>query len=158
MRDLDKNPYSEAEQRVAQFFFDRGTGGGDDPIGAILASHQALADQRNELQRWRHDQEVNWPMEIERRNRELAAMTKERDEWRQAAGVEAGLRREFKALSEKLQGCLDNYQKTFDLQWAADQRAIKRWQAAHPEKSNVWPDRADMVVWLMEQTFFGRKP
>lgn len=79
MRDLDKNPYSEAEQRVAQFFFDRGLGGGDDPIGAILASHQALADDRNELRRWKLDQEVNWPMEIDRRNRELAAMTEERD-------------------------------------------------------------------------------
>jgi hypothetical protein len=39
---------------------------------------------------------------------------------------------------------------TFDLQWEADQRAIKAWQAAHPERPNVWPDRCDMVVWLME--------
>lgn len=38
---------------------------------------------------------------------------------------------------------------TFDLQWHADQRAIKRWQEAHPDKPCVWPDRADMVVWLM---------
>jgi hypothetical protein len=45
----------------------------------------------------------------------------------------------------------DELQRTFDLQWKADQRAIKRWQAAHPGSDLVWPDRADMVVWLMEQ-------
>lgn len=45
----------------------------------------------------------------------------------------------------------DELQQCFDLQWKADQRAIKRWQAAHPGKENIWPDRADMVVWLMEQ-------
>lgn len=43
------------------------------------------------------------------------------------------------------------YQTTFNLQWQADQRAIKRWQAAHPGNDLTWPDRADMVVWLMEQ-------
>jgi hypothetical protein len=48
-RDLDKNPYSADERRVASFFFERGTGGGDDPVGFVLASHQALADQRNAL-------------------------------------------------------------------------------------------------------------
>lgn len=39
----------------------------------------------------------------------------------------------------------------FELQWEADQRAIKRWQAAHPGNDLVWPDRADMVVWLMQE-------
>jgi len=38
---------------------------------------------------------------------------------------------------------------TFDLRWAADQRAIKRWQAT-TGRVNVWPDRADMVVLLLE--------
>jgi hypothetical protein len=45
----------------------------------------------------------------------------------------------------------ESLQATFDLQWEADQRAIKRWQAAHPGNDLVWPDRADMVVWLMEK-------
>lgn len=45
----------------------------------------------------------------------------------------------------------DELQQTFDLQWKADQRAIKRWQEAHPGNDLVWPDRADMVVWLMEK-------
>jgi hypothetical protein len=40
-------------------------------------------------------------------------------------------------------------QATFDLRWKADMRAIKRWQAAHPGKENIWPDHADMVVWLL---------
>jgi hypothetical protein len=45
----------------------------------------------------------------------------------------------------------DELQRTFDIRWAADQRAIKRWQEAHPDSERVWPDHADMVVWLMEQ-------
>lgn len=51
MRDIDKNPYSEDEARVAQFFFDAGLGGGDDPIGFIIASHQVLAAERNDLRK-----------------------------------------------------------------------------------------------------------
>jgi hypothetical protein len=45
----------------------------------------------------------------------------------------------------------ESLQATFDLQWEADQRAIKRWQAAHPGNDLVRPDRANMVVWLMEE-------
>jgi hypothetical protein len=45
----------------------------------------------------------------------------------------------------------DELQALFDLQWDADQRAIKRWQKAHPGNDLVWPDRADMVTWLMDQ-------
>lgn len=52
-----------------------------------------------------------------------------------------------RALLEKL----DELERVFDHCWEADQRAIKRWQAAHPGNDNVWPDRADLVVWLMEQ-------
>jgi hypothetical protein len=37
------------------------------------------------------------------------------------------------------------------LRWDADMRAIKRWQAAHPERGEVWPDHADMVVWLLDE-------
>jgi hypothetical protein len=46
-RDLDTNPYSADEQRVADFLFEQGTGGGDDPIGFLLASHASLAHERN---------------------------------------------------------------------------------------------------------------
>lgn len=37
----------------------------------------------------------------------------------------------------------------FDLRRDADQRAIARWQKAHPGKELVWPDHADLCVWLM---------
>lgn len=47
-RDLDKNPYSVDEKRVAEFLFERGAGGGDDPIGFILASYAYLVNERNE--------------------------------------------------------------------------------------------------------------
>ena len=43
-------------------------------------------------------------------------------------------------------------QVTFDLRWKADQRARKRWQAAHPGSERTWLDHADMVVWLMESS------
>ena len=39
---------------------------------------------------------------------------------------------------------------SFDLRWKADMRAIKLWQGA-TGKTLVWPDHADMVVWLLEQ-------
>lgn len=41
--------------------------------------------------------------------------------------------------------------RTFDLRWEADMRAIKRWQAAGEDRDLIWPDRADMVVLLLEQ-------
>ena len=45
----------------------------------------------------------------------------------------------------------EGLQLTFDLRWKADQRAIKRWQTAHPGTDLTWPDHADLVVWLMDQ-------
>lgn len=45
----------------------------------------------------------------------------------------------------------EELQATFDVMWAADQRAIKLWQAAHPGNDLVWPDRTDMVVWLLDE-------
>lgn len=45
-RDFDSNPYSPDEQRVALWLADKtGAGGGDDPIGFMIASHEALAAQ-----------------------------------------------------------------------------------------------------------------
>jgi hypothetical protein len=41
---------------------------------------------------------------------------------------------------------------SFQVRWEADMRAIQRWRAAHPDKANdlVWPDHADLTVWLMD--------
>jgi hypothetical protein len=50
MRDIVAQPYSADEARVAKFFFDHcHVGGGDDPIGAIIASHEVLALDRSLL-------------------------------------------------------------------------------------------------------------
>jgi hypothetical protein len=45
----------------------------------------------------------------------------------------------------------DDLQASFDLRWKADMRAIKMWQEAHPGNDLVWPDHADLCVWLLEQ-------
>ena len=39
---------------------------------------------------------------------------------------------------------------SFDLRWNADMRAIKLWQKA-TGRTEVWPDHADLCVWLMEK-------
>ena len=51
---------------------------------------------------------------------------------------------------------LAEMQQTFDLMWGADQRAIVRWQAAHPGNDLVWPDREKLVTWLLDE--LDRKP
>jgi hypothetical protein len=43
--------YTPDQARVAKFLFDLGIGGGDDPIGFLIASHQYMAQQRNEAQK-----------------------------------------------------------------------------------------------------------
>lgn len=46
-RDIEKNPYSPDEQRVASWFFEKGIGGGDDPIGSLIALHEfAMAEAK----------------------------------------------------------------------------------------------------------------
>ena len=51
MRDFDVEPYSKDEARIAVWLSIRGVGGGDDPIGFLLASYEYLVAERNELQR-----------------------------------------------------------------------------------------------------------
>ncbi len=46
---------------------------------------------------------------------------------------------------------LADLEALFDMRWAADMRAIKRWQAAGPGREHTWPDHVDLVVWLLEQ-------
>ena len=45
----------------------------------------------------------------------------------------------------------NDLQASADLRWKADMRAIKMWQEAHPGNDLVWPDHADLCVWLLEQ-------
>ena len=49
---------------------------------------------------------------------------------------------------------LQQLKASFDLRWNADMRARKLWQEAHPGNDLVWPDHADLCVWLMEQERF----
>lgn len=66
-----------------------------------------------------------------------------------------------RALLSELQETKDDardLQRTFDLRWKADRRATKLWQEAHPGNDLVWPDHADMVVWLMEELDKWREP
>src|SRR5690348_7380386 len=47
MRDLEKRPYSADEKRVAEWWSTKiGVGGGDDPIGCLIVSHEVLAADR----------------------------------------------------------------------------------------------------------------
>lgn len=47
---------------------------------------------------------------------------------------------------------IEEHERSFDLRWNADMRAIKRWQAAAPGRELTWPDHADLCVWLLEQS------
>lgn len=46
-------------------------------------------------------------------------------------------------------GELAERDQSADLRWKADRRAIQAWQQAHPGHDHVWPDHADLVVWLL---------
>ena len=53
-RDVDKDPYSEAERRIADYISEAtsGTvGAGDDPVGFLLASHALLRANYKTLER-----------------------------------------------------------------------------------------------------------
>jgi len=41
-------------------------------------------------------------------------------------------------------------ERLFDLRYKADMQAIERWHKAGNDEL-VWPDHADLVIWLLEQ-------
>ncbi len=49
VRDLDKNPYSKDEARVAEFFSEKGILLLDDPINMLLVGYESALFQRNQL-------------------------------------------------------------------------------------------------------------
>ena len=61
-------------------------------------------------------------------------------------------------MKEQIVEALNHDNAQFNLRWNADMRAIKHWQAAHPGNDLVWPDHADLVVWLLEQLDALRNP
>src|SRR5216684_1933823 len=64
-RDFDKNPYSQDEQRVADYLFERGIGGGDDPIGFILASYAFALATIEQKKKETLVQDLNWDEEYQ---------------------------------------------------------------------------------------------
>lgn len=50
-----------------------------------------------------------------------------------------------------LQIQLERHHHSFELRRKADMRAIKRWQEANPGNDLIWPDHADLCVWLMDR-------
>ena len=58
------------------------------------------------------------------------------------------LPKRLRSVAEEAAERMEELQRIFDLEGESDRRAIKRWHdAGNPE--HVWPDRTDMVVWLM---------
>jgi hypothetical protein len=58
---------------------------------------------------------------------------------------------------EKSESVCSEFQRIFDLTWEADMRAIKVWQAANPGNDLIWPDRAKLTLWLLEQITSARE-
>lgn len=58
-----------------------------------------------------------------------------------------GLRARLAAVEQER----DKLQRTFDLMWDADQRAIKRWQEAGEGRELTWPDRSKLTEWLLTE-------
>ncbi|HEC65264.1 MAG TPA: hypothetical protein ENI23_08220 [bacterium] len=50
----------------------------------------------------------------------------------------------------ELEEQVKEYEQSFDLQYDASMRGIKMWQEA-TGRDMVWPDKADLVVWLIEK-------
>lgn len=46
---------------------------------------------------------------------------------------------------------ITDLERTFDLRWRADIRAIARWRSAAPGRDLTLPDHADLCVWLLEE-------
>ncbi len=51
---------------------------------------------------------------------------------------------------QKIKEDLEELQATFNLIWKAQQRAIQMWQQKTGQGLN-WPDKASLIVWLMEE-------
>lgn len=50
-RDLETNPYSRDEERVAKWLSEKGLGGGDDPIGFVMSSYEYIMFQLQEYKK-----------------------------------------------------------------------------------------------------------
>lgn len=58
---------------------------------------------------------------------------------------------EKKQIIRTLRSQIAEFNSSFELRWEADRRAIKMWHAAHIDKTSIWPDQADLCIWLMDR-------
>ena len=56
-----------------------------------------------------------------------------------------------RVVMEEAACCIEELEQLFDLRWAADMRAIKAWQIAHPDQPRTWPDHADLGTWCLSR-------
>lgn len=62
---------------------------------------------------------------------------------------------DYDALVEELKektAELSDLQKSFDIRWDADMRGIEKWRVAGEGRELTWPDHADLVCFLIEQS------
>ena len=62
----------------------------------------------------------------------------------------------FNAGVPELMYQLAELQTSMNLRWKADRQAIKLWEKATGKKL-MWPDHADLCMWLMEQLAKNRR-
>jgi len=71
-----------------------------------------------------------------------------------ASTIVVAIRKHIEALearNKELEAELADWEASFDVYHAADARAVKRWQAAHPGTEMVHPDKTELGVWLVER-------
>lgn len=54
-------------------------------------------------------------------------------------------------LSEEAAECIEELERIFELRWAADMRAVRRWKTEKPGRDLEWPDHTDLCVWLLNE-------
>lgn len=55
---------------------------------------------------------------------------------------------------KKAEAECNELQHSFDISWRANIRGIKMWQKDHPGTQLTWPDKADLVAWLLQKRAF----
>ena len=91
---------------------------------------------------------------IARYAEDTRALKAERDKWVESLAIERCRVSLVLKSRYKLHAEFRDLQRTFDLMWDADQRAIKRWQDAAPpgeDRSLIWPDRSKLTEWLLNE-------
>lgn len=139
-RDMKTHPYTQEERRGVDYLIKATcnmVGAGPDPIGFLIASHGALV---HEL---KHRDMIAKRGVIHERENTISELERT-IEWLREDVHRTTMRR--LDLDEEIA----DHDIGFNLRWDADMRAIKRWQA-ETGRDLVWPDHADMVVWLLNK-------